>query len=411
MQISWEQRYAQRTRRMKSSAIRELLKITRRLDMISFSGGLPAPEVFPAEKMAQVTQHILRTDSAQALQYGPSEGYPPLRELIAQRMTQDGLKLTAENVLITTGSQQALDLLGKIFFDPGDTVLVESPTYMGALTSWNPYEVEYMTLPSDEHGLITSGLDDALRAEPKCLYVLPTFQNPGGTTLPLERRRQLIAAINRYGVPTIEDDPYGQLRFEGEALPSLLLLDSQQRTQDGDAYQGNVIYVGTFSKVLAPGLRVAWVVAPGEVIRKLVQAKQGADLHTPSLNQMLVYELVREGFIEQHLPEILRLYRERRDVMLEALAQYFPPGASWTHPEGGLFIWVTLPEWMDTTEVLRVAVERGVAFVPGVSFHARGGGVNTMRLNFSHSSPEKLREGVARLGQVLHEMSEKKVNS
>ncbi|HLI87511.1 MAG TPA: PLP-dependent aminotransferase family protein [Ktedonobacteraceae bacterium] len=411
MQISWEQLYAQRTGRMKSSAIRELLKITRRPDMISFSGGLPAPEVFPAEKMARVAQHILRTDGAQALQYGPTEGYPPLRELIAQRMTQDGLRLTAENVLITTGSQQALDLLGKIFFDPGDTVLVESPTYMGALTSWNPYEVEYMTLPSDQHGLITANLDDALRAEPKCLYVLPTFQNPGGTTLPLERRRQLIAAINRRGVPVIEDDPYGQLRFEGEALPSLLLLDSQQQARNGGAYQGNIIYVGTFSKVLAPGLRVAWVVAPGEVIRKLVQAKQGADLHTASLNQMIVYELVREGFIEQHLPEMLRLYRERRDVMLEALARYFPPGASWTHPEGGLFLWVTLPEWMDATEVLRAAVERGVAFVPGASFHARGGGANTMRLNFSHSSPEKLREGVARLGQVLYEMSEKKVNS
>jgi 2-aminoadipate transaminase len=410
MQISWEQRYAQRTRRMKSSAIRELLKITRHPDMISFSGGLPAPEVFPTEKIAQVTQQILRSNGVEALQYGPTEGYPPLRELVAERMSQDGLRLTAENILITTGSQQALDLLGKILFDPGDTVLVESPTYMGALTSWNPYEVEYMTLPSDQHGLITAHLDDALRAAPKSLYVLPTFQNPGGTTLPLERRWQLIAAAKRYGVPVIEDDPYGQLRFEGEALPSLLLLEGQQRAGDGAAYQGNVIYVGTFSKVLAPGLRVAWVAAPGEVIRKLVQAKQGADLHTASLNQMLVYELLREGFIEQHLPTILRLYRERRDVMLEALEQYFPPGASWTHPEGGLFLWVTLPEWMDATAVLRAAVERGVAFVPGVSFHARGGGANTLRLNFSHSSPEKICEGVARLGQVLYEMVEKRVS-
>jgi 2-aminoadipate transaminase len=410
MQISWEQRYARRTQRMKSSAIRELLKITRRADMISFSGGLPAPEVFPTEKMAQVTQQILRSDGVQALQYGPTEGYPPLRELIAQRMSQDGLRVTAENVLITTGSQQVLDLLGKILLDPGDSLLVESPTYMGALTSFNPYEIEYITLPSDQHGLITEGLDDALRAEPKFLYVLPTFQNPGGTTLPLERRHQLIATINHHGVPVIEDDPYGELRFEGEPLPSLLLLDSQRQSQSDAAYQGNVVYVGTFSKVLAPGLRVAWVVAPGEVIRKLVQAKQGADLQTASLNQMIVYEFMREGLIEQQLPMMRRLYRERRDVMLEALAQYFPPGSSWTRPEGGLFIWVTLPEWMDTTELLRVAVEHGVAFVPGASFHAHGGGANTMRLNFSHSSPEKICEGIARLGQALYAMMEEKVS-
>jgi 2-aminoadipate transaminase len=400
MQTAWEQRYAQRVQRMKSSAIRELLKVTQQPDTISFAGGLPAPEVFPVEQVAAAARRVLRDSGPQALQYSATEGYRPLREMIASRLGRDGLNVTLDNVLITSGSQQGLDLLGKLFIDPGDTVLVEAPTYMGALQSWNPYGAEYSTLPCDEHGVDTERLEQALQAGPKCMYVLPTFQNPTGVTLSIKRRLQLVSAARRYGVPVIEDDPYSQLRFEGEDLPNLLVLDSDQE-RDASGYQGNVIYMSTFSKVLAPGLRLGWLVAPAQVVGKLVQAKQGTDLHTSSFTQMLVYELARDGFLEAHAPLIRRVYRERRDVMLAALAREFPTGVTWTHPEGGMFLWLTLPEGIDTTAVLQEAVEHKVVFVPGQAFYPNGGGANTMRLNFSHPSPDMIDEGIARLARVV----------
>lgn len=403
MPIVWSQRYAQRVQRMQSSAIRELLKVTEQPGTISLAGGLPASEIFPIERIAAVTQRIFARSGQQALQYGVTEGYTPLRELLAHRLKQEGLQVSRENVLITSGSQQGLDLLGKILINPGDALVVESPTYMGALQAFNPYEPEYLAVSSDEDGVLPAELEIALQKRPKCVYLLPTFQNPSGVTLSLERRKQVIALLDRYDIPLIEDDPYSELRFEGEPLPSLLALESGRQAQKDQPYQGHVVLLNTFSKVLTPGLRVAWIVGPQEVIQKLVQAKQGTDLHTSTLNQMIVYELANEGFLEEHVPLIRALYRERRDAMLAALEEYFPDLVHWTCPQGGLFLWVTVPEQVDTTVLLRDALEQQVAFVPGVSFHAQGNVTNTLRLNFSNVSVDRIAEGVRRLGKLLHQ--------
>ena len=402
MQTPWDHRYAQRTHRMGSSAIRELLKLTERQDIISFAGGLPAPEVFPVEELSQASQRVLRDCGAQALQYSTTEGYLPLLEQIAQHSARYGIEITPENIMITSGSQQALDLLGKIFINPGDRILVESPTYLGALQAWNAYGAEYVTVPFDDDGMNTDALEEALRTGPKFIYVLPNFQNPTGVTLSEERRHKLIELADRYGVPVIEDDPYGRLRYGGEHLPSVVVLDSQFRDNKDSCYRGNVIYLSTFSKILAPGLRLAWVIAPPEVIRKLVQAKQGADLHSATINQMVVYEVSRGNFLDKHVKMIRKVYSERRDVMLAAMDGYFPSEIDWTHPQGGLFLWGTLPEYLNSEEVLEAAVEQKVAFVPGAPFYPDGGGHNTMRINFSNATPEKIQEGIARLGRVLH---------
>ena len=399
MQIQWEKRFAHRVQQMKSSAIRELLKVTEQPEMISFAGGLPAPEVFPIEHVALATRKVLAERGEQALQYGATEGYRPLRELLAQRMSRGNLHLTVDNVMIVSGSQQALDLLGKIMIDPGDRIIVEAPTYMGALQAWNSYNARYVAVPADEHGLQTEHLEEVLQQNPKYIYVLPNFQNPTGVTLTGERRHTLVNQARRYGVPFIEDDPYAELRFEGEPLPSLLTLEGER--QEG-TYQGNGIYLGTFSKTMAPGMRLGWVVAPSEVIGKLVQAKQGVDLHTASFTQMIAYELLKDGFLDEHVHLIRRVYRERRDAMLAAMEEHFPEEVKWTHPEGGMFLWVTLPEGSDATELLRQAVERNVVFVPGESFYPNGGVHNTLRLNYSHDKPERISEGIGRLGRVLH---------
>lgn len=403
MQTPWAHRYAQRTKRMASSAIRELLKLTENPDLISFAGGLPAPEVFPVEEISQASQRVLRDFGAKALQYSTTEGYLPLREQIAEHSARYGIEVTPENVMITSGSQQALDLLGRIFINPGDQILVESPTYLGALQAWNACGAEYVPVPFDEDGMITDALEEALRTGPKFIYVLPNFQNPTGVTLSLERRRQLIELADRYGVPIIEDDPYGRLRYKGEHLPSVVVLDDQFRDNGDSCYRGNVIYLSTFSKILAPGLRLAWVIAPPEVIRKLVQAKQGADLHSTTLNQMIVYEVSRDNFLDQHVKLIRKVYSERRDVMLAAMDGYFPPEVDWTHPQGGLFLWCTLPEYLNSEVVLEASIEKGVAFVPGTPFHPDGKGHNTFRVNFSNAAPDKIQEGIMRLGRVLHE--------
>jgi 2-aminoadipate transaminase len=405
MSTVWDQRYAQRVQRIQGSAIRELLKVTEIPGAISLAGGLPAGEIFPLEQIAEVTQRILAKQGQQALQYGTTEGYTPLRELLAQRLTAEGVKASADNILITSGSQQGLDLLGKLFVNPGDPLLVESPTYMGALQAFNPYEPEYVAVRSDNEGIVTDELEVALQRHPRCMYVLPSFQNPSGVTFTLERRQQLIALAARYEMPILEDDPYSQLRFEGEPLPSLLALEHQRQQQLGQGdqfYAGNVILLNTFSKVLTPGLRVAWIVAPAEVIRKLTLAKQGTDLHTATFNQMIAYELARDGFLEEHVPVIRALYRERRDAMLAALEEYFPDNVSWTHPQGGLFLWVTVPDGIDTAQLLNDALEYRIAFVPGAAFHANGGGANTMRLSFSNVNTEQIEEGIRRLGKLLH---------
>jgi len=404
MQTPWEYRYAYRAKRMGSSIIRELLKLTEQPDIISFAGGLPAPEVFPLKRIQEACNRVLEMNGPQALQYGTTEGYRPLREMIARHTSRYGIEVTAENILITSGSQQALDFIGRLFINNGDHIVVESPTYLGALQAWNAYGANYVSVPSDENGMVVDELEKALRVGPKFIYVLPNFQNPTGTTLALERRRKLVELADKYGVPIIEDDPYGQLRFEGDHLPSVVTLDSEYRGPNGGHYTGNVIYMSTFSKLLAPGLRLAWIIAPPEVIRKLVMAKQAADLHTATLNQYVAYEVARGGFLDEHVKFIRQVYKERRDVMLETMEEMFPSEMRWTRPQGGMFLWGIMPEGMDAAEVLKKAIERKVAFVPGFAFHPNGGGENTMRINFSYSKPEVIREGITRLGLLLKEL-------
>jgi len=392
---------------MGSSVIRELLKLTQEPDIISFAGGLPAPEVFPTEKIQEACNTVLNEQGGLALQYSTTEGHLPLREMIARHNARFSVEVSPDNIMITSGSQQALDFIGRLFINRGDYIVVESPTYLGALQAWNAYGAQYVAVPTDEDGMIVDELEQALRVGPKFIYVLPNFQNPSGSTLSLERRKKLVELADKYGVPIVEDDPYGQLRYEGEHLPSVVQLDSQMRGPNGGTYTGNVIYMSTFSKLLAPGLRLAWVIAPPKVIRKLVMTKQAADLHTATFNQLIAYEVGKGGYIDEHVKTIRAIYKERRDVMLDTMVEVFPSEVRWTHPKGGMFLWGIMPEDMDAAEVLKVAIEKRVAFVPGFAFHPIEGGKNTMRLNFSFSKPDDIREGITRLGMTLKEMMSK----
>lgn len=401
METLWDHRFAQRTEQMSSSSIRELLKLTNQPGLISFAGGLPAPDVFPVTEFIAASQRLLEQKGSVALQYSATEGYQPLREMICRHTARYGIHVTPDNLLMTSGSQQALDLIGKIFINRGDRVVVEAPTYLGALQAWRAYGAEFLPVACDEDGLRLNELEDALRAGPKFIYIMPNFQNPTGVTLAEERRHALIQLADDYGVPIIEDDPYGQLRYEGEHLPSLVVLDSQYQAQNGDGYRGNVIYLSTFSKTLAPGLRLGWVIAPSVVIHKLVQAKQGADLHTSTLSQMLAHEVAQGGFLDRHIRTIRKVYGERRNVMLKALTDFSPLGVQWTRPAGGLFLWVTLPEEMDARNLLEQAVRQQVAFVPGTAFFADNSGANTLRLNFSNAAIPDIQIGIERLSRAI----------
>jgi len=410
MAAPWAHRYAQRTKSVKSSIIRELLKLTQRPEVISFAGGLPAPEVFPVARFQEACQRVLATQATTALQYGPTEGYRPLREFIVAQMARYGIVATVDNVLITSGSQQALDLIAKLLINRGDRILVESPTYLGALQAFDLMGAEYVTVPVDDDGLQTCNMEQALRSGPKFMYILPNFQNPGGVTLSRKRRDELVELSDRYGIPIIEDDPYGQLRYEGEHISPLVVLDRTNLARDNGYKLGNVIYLSTFSKVLAPGLRVAWIVAPPDVIAKLVQIKQSTDLHTSTFTQMVVYEAARDGFIDEHVKLIRATYKVRRDAMLSALNDFFPPEVSWTHPHGGLFLWVTMPPDVDLSRLLELALRQNVAFVPGEPFYPNGDTGSHMRLNFSNAAPEKIREGIRRLSiAVAHELEHQSV--
>jgi 2-aminoadipate transaminase len=400
----WSERFAQRTQRMTSSIIRELLKLTETPDVISFAGGLPAPDVFPREEVAAATERVLREQGTSALQYAPTEGYLPLRELLVRHMSRYGIKVRPQNVMITSGSQQGLDLIGRLFVNPGDRVLTESPTYLGALQAWSAYQADYLTVPIDDDGLDVGRLEAQLRGGPKFLYILPNFQNPAGVTLSLERRQRLVELANHYGAPIVEDDPYGQLRYEGEHLPPIVEIDAELHgCEKGDCdFTGDVLYLSTLSKTLAPGLRVAWVVAPESVITRLVQMKQGADLHTSTFCQMVAYEVARDGFLDRHVKRIRDVYRERRNAMLQACARHLPDGVRWTKPQGGLFLWITFPDGIDSTELLKRALaDEKVAFVPGASFYPRGGGERTGRFNFSFCGEDLIDEGLKRLGGLL----------
>lgn len=392
MSVSWSGILADRTSRMKASDIRELLKLTARPEVISLAGGLPAPELFPIDEYRRAFEWVLETQGAAALQYSASEGYTPLRDFLAKRMTGLGIPAEGNDVLITNGSQQGLDLVGKIFLNPGDAVCMENPSYMGAIQAFDSYQADYAIVPMDDDGMRSQELDGILKQQPvKFIYALPNFQNPSGRTMSRERREILVETAQRHGIPIVEDDPYGELRFEGEAPPSLRSL-----------WPEGVIYLGTFSKILAPGFRLGWIVTPSAVSDEILFGKQPVDLHTSSASQMATYEVCKQdGFLDAHIEKIREVYRERRDVMLRALEAHFPEGCTWTRAAGGLFVWAEVPPSIDTRELLAEALLENVAFVPGQSFHPDRSGHNTMRLNFSNVTPDRIEEGIARLGRAI----------
>ncbi len=397
--IDWESHLAARTQGMKSSAIRELLKMTQIPDIISFAGGLPAPELFPLREVEEACRHILREDGEEALQYGATEGYTPLKEFLATQMHKYGIPSKPENVLLTNGSQQALDLLGKVFLDPGQYTLTGEPTYLGAIQAWNAYQARYHTIPLDNNGMIVDEVEQAYEQAledsgkpPAFIYVLPNFHNPAGTTLSWERREKLAEIATRLDLPVVEDDPYGQLRYEGEDIPPIATLIPER-----------TIYLGTFSKTLAPGLRIGWIVCPEALMLRFVQAKQGCDLHTGTLAQYVTNDICQRGLLKPHIQQLCKIYKERRDTMLDSLAEFWPESCSWTRPEGGLFLWARVPDSIDTEEFLRKrTLKEKVAYVPGINFYPNAdGGHHAMRLNFSYAPPETIVEGIRRLGVAL----------
>ena len=388
-------KFADRMKLMNSSVVRETLKLTAKPDIISFAGGMPAPEVFPVEAMRAAMDKVMTAKGRIALQYGPTDGYRPLREKIAARHRAAGINCTAENILMINGSQQGLDLAGKLFLNPGDLVVCESPTYTAALSSFRAYECEFLPIATDDDGMIPEDLEAKLASNPRArmIYVIPTFQNPTGRTWSLERRKALLALAEKYALPILEDNPYGDLRYEGETIPTLKSMDTQ----------GLVVYMGSFSQVLSPGIRLGWLVAEPELLAKFNTAKQGADLQASTIMQLVVDTYLEDNDLDENIRNLNALYRKRRDLMLSLLEQEFPKGSSWTHPEGGLFIWATLPEHIDTAKIMPEVVERKVAYIPGHSFFAEGGVTNTLRLNYSNSDEEKIVTGMKLMGEVLRE--------
>jgi 2-aminoadipate transaminase len=387
---------AQRAQKMNPSVIREILKVTEQPGIISFAGGLPSPLTFPIDAMREASERVLKEDGKAALQYAASEGYAPLREWVAQDLLKQGMKVSPEQVLITTGSQQGLDLVAKILIDAGSRILVETPTYLGALQAFTPMEPVAVSVDSDEHGVnaedlrakVGTGADKA-----RFVYLLPNFQNPTGRTMPEERRAAVAQVAAETGLPIIEDNPYGDLWFDQAPAPSL-----SARHPDGS------VYLGSFSKILAPGLRLGYLVAPKALYPKLLQAKQAADLHTPSFNQRVVAEVLKDGFIDRHVPTIRALYKQQCEAMLAALDREMAGlGLSWNRPVGGMFLWVQLPKGMNAVALLDKAVQKGVAFVPGFAFYAQDPSESTLRLSFVTATVDQINTGMAALAQAIRE--------
>ena len=387
-------RFASRMRDLRASDIREILKVTQQPDVISFAGGLPASELLPARELASLARDLLCEDGATALQYAPTEGLQPLREIIARRLEQSTAGYRGpEDVLVVSGSQQALDLTGKVFLDQGDEVLCESPTYIGAINAFRAYQPRFVEVPTDDAGMVPEELERRLGSldRAKLIYVVPDFQNPSGRRWSVSRRRRLAELAARFNVPVIEDAPYAELCYDGEPLPPVASFDEA----------GLVILLGTFSKIIAPGLRLGWVTADRAILHRYVLAKQGADLHTSSLTQLLAARFMNYNDLDEHIARLREVYRERRNAMLIALDEHLPAGARFTRPAGGLFLWVELPPHMDARDVLERCLEENVAFVPGEAFFPNGGHENTLRLNFSAMPVERIVEGIERFGRVL----------
>ncbi len=386
-------RLAKRMDGMNGSVVRQMLKLMAKPGIISFAGGMPSPDVFPVEALRRAMNRVMTEEGTVALQYGTTEGYLPLREKIAARHKAEGFHCTADDIMIISGSQQGLDLAGKVFLDPGDVVLCEDPTYTAALSSMRGYECEFVPVATDEAGMVMEDLERKLKENKnvKLIYVIPTFQNPSGKTWTLERRKGLLSLAEKYDVPILEDNPYGELRFEGDVVPALKSMDQK----------GLVVYLGTFSKILSPGIRIGWIAAEKELLSKFNLAKQGADLQASTIMQMVVNVYLEENDLNEELKKLRDVYRKRRDLMICIMEQEFPEGTKWQKPMGGLFIWVELPENMDTAAILSKAVEKNVAFIPGVSFFAFQNKKNTLRLNFSNSNEGQIERGMKLLGEVL----------
>ncbi len=394
--VSRAAKFAERTSRLRASTIREMLKVTQQPDVISFGGGLPAPELFPTREIAHCTAEVMDEYGAAALQYGVTEGIPEMRAWVAERLSSRlNTLFDPAEILIVNGSQQGLDLIGKIFLDPGDHVVLENPSYLGAIQAFDAYQARYLTVETDEDGIVPASLERVLEHAdpfPKFLYIVPNFQNPTGRTLAADRREAIVRICERFDLPIVEDDPYGELRFEGEELPSLASL----------ATNGGVIYSGTGSKIMAPGLRVAWLAIPDHEVReKIALAKQGTDLQTGSLAQYVFhrYASKRDDF-EAHVERIVETYAHRRDVMLAALAATMPAGVRYNRPAGGMFLWATI-DGVDTSELLKLSAQQKVVFVPGVSFFPARDVTDGMRLNFSNAGEEKIQEGISRLAAAV----------
>jgi 2-aminoadipate transaminase len=384
---------------MRSSAMRDLMAITARPEVISLAGGLPDTSTFPSDSFAAQMTRIAHESSAEALQYGPTEGFEETKACIAEVMAAEGMEPDPEDLIVTTGGQQAIDLITKTLVNPGDPVICEAPTYPGAVPTFCSYEADVHQVSTDDEGMLVDELEELLGAlatsgrRPKFIYSVPSFQNPAGVTLSEERRRRLVALARRHEVLIVEDNPYGLLRYDGDPQPTLYSLD-------GGDY---VLYLGTFSKILSPGIRIGWVVAPPPVLEKIGLGKQAADLCTSTLSQYFVREYFSEGRWREYIDDLVEIYRARRDAMLDALGRHFPEQSVWTHPEGGLFCWATLPDYIDTTDLLAKALRENVAFVPGRAAYVDGRGASSMRLNFSASEEGELREGIRRIGNVVSE--------
>ena len=384
---------------MKSSAMRDLMAVTARPEVISLAGGLPDTSSFPPETFAAIAQRIARESCAKALQYGPTEGLAETRGCIVEVMQAEGMRVDADDLIVTTGGQQVIDLATTTLIDPGDVIVAEAPTYPGAVPTFSSYEAEVVQIDIDADGMRIDLLEERLDGlerdgrRPKFIYTIPSFQNPAGVTMSLERRRRLVEIAAEREILVLEDNPYGLLRYEGQPLPPL-------RALDGGVY---VMYLGTFSKILSPGIRLGWVVAPAPVLEKINLGKQAADLCTSTLSQLMVQAYFEEARWRDYVESLTEIYRARRDTMLDALAEFFPPEAEWTRPGGGLFIWATLPDFIDTTDLLARALRDNVAFVPGEAAYLDGRGRNAMRLNFSASDEESIREGIRRIGKVVRE--------
>jgi 2-aminoadipate transaminase len=388
--------FAERMKNFQASDIAAILKVTADPEIISFAGGLPAPELFPIEELKEVVAQVLEKDGTKALQYSTTEGYAPLREKIASRMNRKyQTRLESGNIMITTGSQQSLDLLGKMLIDDGDVVLCESPTYLGALSAFNGYNPRYVEVETDDYGMVPEALEEVLTREKraKAIYVIPDFQNPTGKTWTVERRKAFMDVISRYDIVVIEDNPYGELRFKGEVPPSLKSFDKE----------GKVVLLGTFSKIFCPGMRIAWLCADGDIYEKFAYLKQAADLHSPTLSQYEINAYIDMYDLDAHVARLIDVYKKRCNVMIETMKVEFPSSVSFTIPEGGLFTWAILPETLSARDLLMTCLEKKVAFVPGGAFFPNGGHENTLRLNYSNMPPERIIRGIQLLGEAIKE--------